>query len=480
MPECNRDGDQHAESSPKLFTRDALLVDLDGGFSESGIRQRRRAHYRRSLSWIVTVRAVSVLRRLTDAVLAALLIVILSPVFLVLLITAVFLGGGIRKRQRLGRWATHFNQYELSFSKIPGPSHPTLLHSLPALCNILKGEMSFIGPRAVSPHETLTEERTAWKRYDLRPGLVSLWWLRKRANIAYASEVGLDIEYVETNTLWGDFGIAVRAIPAVFFNGGVSNAPPELKFLGVRMDNLTMAEASAQIVALAHAKEPVQICFVNADCVNIAFADPQYCATLSEAKLVLADGIGVRVAGAILNQNIRENINGTDMLPYLCAAVEQAGLSLYLLGGRPGVPEGAAAWITEHYPFLKMAGFRHGYFTEEEESQVIEDIVDSETDILLVALGAPRQDKWVAAHKSELGAKVAIGVGGLLDFYSGRIPRAPIWVRELGMEWFYRFWQEPRRMWRRYFLGNAFFLYRVARERMRARRGSPHEEGVAS
>jgi N-acetylglucosaminyldiphosphoundecaprenol N-acetyl-beta-D-mannosaminyltransferase len=471
--------DRLIESSPhNSSARSALLVDLDSGFSESGIQHRRRARYRRSLSWLVATRAINALRRVMDISFAALLLAILSPGLLLLAIGAHLSGGGIRRQPRLGRWATHFNQYEFCFSPADGVSQRNFLDTLPALFNVLKGEMSFIGPRAVSPKATIREERTAWKRYDLRPGLLSLWWLRKRANIAYSSEVDLDLEYVETNSLWGDFGIAIRAIPAAFFGGGVSSAPPELKFLGVRMHNLTMAEASAQIVTLTEGTEPAQICFVNADCVNIAFADPAYRATLAEARYVLADGIGVRVAGTIFNQHIRENINGTDMLPYLCAAAEEAGLSLYLLGGRPGVPEGAAAWIAERYPGLKIAGSRHGYFSEEEESQVIQDVAAARADILLVAFGAPRQDKWIAAHKNALGVKVAIGVGGLLDFYAGRVPRAPIWMREIGMEWLYRFYQEPRRMWRRYFLGNAVFLYRVFRERLRTPRDVPQKEGA--
>jgi N-acetylglucosaminyldiphosphoundecaprenol N-acetyl-beta-D-mannosaminyltransferase len=460
-------------------TSGALLADLDDGFSEIGIRHRRRAHHRRSLCWMTTIRGVQTLRRLTDFLLAAFLITILSPALVPLLVGAHVLGGGVRKRQRLGRWATRFDQYEFRFLEVPRFSHLKFLNLFPALFNILKGDMSFVGPRAVSPDETLTKTRTAWKRYDLRPGLLSLWWLRKRANIAYNNEIGLDIEYVETNTLWGDLGIASRAIPAIFLGGGGSNAPIELKFLGVRIDNLTMADASEKIVTWAQTDEPVQVCFVNADCVNIAFADHRYRAILSEAELVLADGIGVRIAGAILNQNIRENINGTDMLPYLCKAMEIAGLRLYLLGGRSGVPEGAAALMIERYPLLKVAGIRHGYFNEEEQLQVIQDIVASKADVLLVALGVPRQDKWIAEHMKELGVKVAIGVGGLLDFYSGRIPRAPIWMRELGMEWLYRFWQEPRRMWRRYFMGNVLFLYRVVRERMRTVRKS-HNEGIVS
>jgi N-acetylglucosaminyldiphosphoundecaprenol N-acetyl-beta-D-mannosaminyltransferase len=404
---------------------------------------------------------------------------VLSPLLLALLVLARFAGGGMRELPRLGRWATHFGQYEFYYPASSSLSWLKFFRSLPAVLNVLKGEMSFIGPRAAIPEETFTDERTAWKRYNLRPGLLSLWRLRKRANIAYSSEVGLDLEYVETSSLWGDLGIAVRAVPVVFFGGGASAAPPKLNFLGVSMDNLTMAEASAKIISMVQNSTSSQISFVNADCVNIAFTDPLYKGILTSSQLVLADGIGIRIAGAILNQNVRENINGTDMLPFLCAAAEQAGVSFYLLGGRPGVPEGAAAWIAQRYPQLKVAGCRNGYFSGEEEPEVVQAVKSSGADILLVALGAPRQEKWIAAHKDQLGAKICIGVGGLLDFYSGRISRAPVWMRELGMEWFYRFWQEPRRMWRRYFVGNAVFLCRLAQERLN-RRAPHHTGGVAS
>lgn len=459
--------------------REALLAELSEGFSEGGIRHRRRAHLRRSFLWTLAIRTATALRRLTDGLLAAVLFVLLSPLMLLLLIVARLSGGGMRRVTRLGRWATHFDQLEFEFPQKSKLSRLSLFRTLPSLLNIIRGDMSFVGPRPVSPLEHLGDERTAWKRYNLRPGLLSLWWLRRRANIAYTTEAGIDAEYIETNSLWGDLGIAARAIPTAFLGGEVSAAPLKLSFLGVTIDNLTMAEASARIAEMAQGATASQISFVNADCVNIAFQDGGYKSVLGQSQLVLADGIGVRVAGMVLNQNVRENINGTDMLPFLCEAAEKAGLSLYLLGGRDGIPQSAADWIAQRYPHLRIAGARHGYFSNEEEPQVLAGIRDSGADILLVALGAPRQEKWIAANKNALGAKVAIGVGGLLDFYSGRIPRAPVWMRELGLEWFYRFWQEPRRMWRRYFVGNAVFLYRVAGERLHAKT-TPRTGGIAS
>jgi N-acetylglucosaminyldiphosphoundecaprenol N-acetyl-beta-D-mannosaminyltransferase len=452
-----------------LSVRQELLLELDGRLSATGIRHRKRAHFRQSLAWGLARRTATTLRRLGDIFLATLFLVLLSPVWILALLAARLSGGGITKQVRLGRWATHFNLYRLRFPKESFLAKSTFLERLPALYNVLKGDMSFIGPRPIAPSEEFAEKRIAWKRYNLRPGLLSLWWIRKRANIAHSSEVSLDLEYVESANFWGDIGIAVRAIPAALYGSGVSNAPRQIKFLGVRIDNLTMAEASARIVTMALAPEPAQVCFVNADCFNIAYSDDVYRGTLSSAKLVLADGIGVRLAGAILDQNVRENVNGTDMLPYLCEAIQQAGLGIFLLGGKPGVADDAGKWIAEHYPTLVISGVRHGYFSEQEEPGVLQEITDSKAAILLVALGSPRQDKWITAHKGQTGAKVMIGVGGLLDFYSGRIPRAPVWVRELGMEWFYRFVQEPGRMWRRYFVGNLEFLYHVLCERWRLR-----------
>ncbi|HTF67185.1 MAG TPA: WecB/TagA/CpsF family glycosyltransferase [Edaphobacter sp.] len=451
------------ESSSNMPTeRQDLVEELNRQFSSRSIRRRRRARFWRTASWTIVIRTLAAFRRFCDFILAVLLIGFSSPAYAILYVLAKTRGGGIGSQLRLGRWATQFHQYRFDFSPASQLRH---FAGLPALVNVLKGDISFIGPRAVSPQEIPSSERNAWKRYDIRPGIICLWWIRKRANMAYRSETDLDAEYVDTNSFWGDLGIALRALPALAYGEGVSIAPDHLTLLRIPIDNMTLSEAIERIGALAAGHKPAQLCFVNADCVNIAFRDLEYKTILQRADFVVADGIGVRLAGRILNQHIRENVNGTDLFPNLCSAMEKSGLDLYLLGGRPGVAEDVARWINKHYPNLKLSGYRHGFFLPDEERDVIAAIRESGAKVLMVAFGVPKQDKWISAHLDELGANVCIGVGGLFDFYSGRIPRAPVWMRELGMEWLYRVAQEPRRMWRRYFIGNAVFLYRVIRER---------------
>jgi exopolysaccharide biosynthesis WecB/TagA/CpsF family protein len=136
------------------------------------------------------------------------------------------------------------------------------------------------------------------------------------------------------------------------------------------------------------------------------------------------------------------------------------------LGGQPGAAEGVRNWIAEHYPAVLTSGYRDGYFSAQQEPDVICDIAQSGADLLLVALGVPQQELWIAQHLSATGVRVARGVGGLFDFYAGPIPRAPQWLREMGLEWLYRLYQESGRMWRRSLLGNVVFLYRVLMERL--------------
>ena len=204
--------------------------------------------------------------------------------------------------------------------------------------------------------------------------------------------------------------------------------------------------------------------FINAHCMNIAYKDSHYASILKdEADVVWPDGIGIKLAGRILGFDVPYNVNGTDLFPLIC----RQKYTVYMLGAAPGVAEQAMRNASAQFPDATFVGSCHGYFSEEHKEQdAIAEINALNPDILLVALGVPRQEKWIAAHRGELRCGVAVAVGGLLDFISGRIPRAPLWMRDNGLEWCYRLYQEPVRLFKRYIIGNPLFLFRVLLERM--------------
>lgn len=241
----------------------------------------------------------------------------------------------------------------------------------------------------------------------------------------------------------------------------------QISILGIRVDNLTMEQALLKICQFAKSDQPAQVFFLNAHCVNLAYKHPNYRRALDKAELVLPDGSGLALAGKISCQPIRENVNGTDLFPRLCALLEGSNRSLFLLGAQPGVAEQTAEWITRYFPGLRVAGCHHGHFQLSQNQDVAGLIRQSGADILLVAMGVPRQEEWLHNNIADCGNPVGLAVGGLFDFYSGRIPRAPLWLRRLGMEWIWRLLQEPRRMWRRYLLGNFLFTYRVLKARLK-------------
>ena len=450
--------------TPKEIGSEApAIAELKAQFSPAGQRKRRLRRAALGMVWRVGLLFSDSAKRLMDATLAALGLVATSPCFLAAGIFAWINGREIFHRERkIGRWAVPFSQLEFSesgnFGMVLRRFH---LRRLPLLLNVLRGEMSLVGPRALSPDELNLREHSARKRSGVRPGLLSLWWLRKRANIDFGSELDVDLEYIDRRSFGSDLGIAARALPAICYGSSAAVAPNRVDVLGISVDNLTMDEALQYILDAAASEQPRRLCFVNADCINKSRNDPTYAGCLRSADLVLADGIGIRLAGKILRRQIRQNVNGTDLFPRLCARLRGSTAGLYLLGGRPGVAKSVAEWVRNNYPGVTVRGYRDGYFSPSEEAAVLQEIRNSGADILLVAFGAPRQDLWIAEHMAELETPVAFGVGGLFDFYSARLPRAPQWARELSLEWIYRLIQEPQRMWRRYLLGNALFIFRV-------------------
>jgi len=399
-------------------------------------------------------------KRCVDVMLASLVGLLTLPVWLVCL----FLPGiCVQRTVKTGYRGTPYE--ELSFTSEYRWFRFFKLHRLPVLWNILTGRMSWIGPRSLTPQEAHAEGIRI-ERFAVPPGLVCLHWIRSRANIDYQSEWDNDVEYVETAGPWRDTAIAFRSLAALFLGSEPKDRGGERILFTIRFQNWTMAETLAAIRTACHTGKQKQLCFVNPDCINIAFRDAAYWEILRHADWVLADGIGMKIAGKILAQPFRQNVNGTDLFPLLCRELQNQDIGMYLLGGRPGVAEKVKDWIQDSYPGVKVSGARDGYYRESEENEVVDAIRRSGASILLVAMGVPKQEMWIHRRLRETNVSVAMGVGGLFDFYSGRIPRAPIWMREIGLEWFYRFYQEPGRLWKRYFIGNFVFLYRVLRERV--------------
>lgn len=338
----------------------------------------------------------------------------------------------------------------------------------PVLLAIIAGHASFVGPRILSQEEAAALDAAERDRFAVRPGLLCYGWLQQRANIDFDGEAAADRRYVQNRSLRADLSILARALLAMPYGRGDGTHGAAVHIAGIRLLNLGMDELVAAIEAAVRQRGCTQIAFVNPACVNIAAVDPRYRAALAHADWVCPDGIGMKIAGRILGRPIRQNLNGTDLFPRLCESLARSGHRLYLLGARPGVAEAAARWAQQQFPRLQIAGTRSGYFGRDEEEAVLAAIRASRADVLLVAMGVPAQDLWLRRHLKKTGAPVGIGVGGLLDFYGGRIPRAPLWLREIGGEWVYRLIQEPRRMWRRYLVGNFTFLWRIGKERIAA------------
>lgn len=221
-------------------------------------------------------------------------------------------------------------------------------------------------------------------------------------------------------------------------------------------------EAASVIVNFASQQVPLVIHFVNAHCVNVARSDKEYADILRGSDALLPDGSGIKLAARLAGTDTGENLNGTDLFPLVCERAAAMGQSVFLLGGAPGIAAAAAAEMQRRYPGLEVAGTHHGYFADDDCGAVIDRINDSGAAMMFVGFGVPRQEQWIARFRDRINVPVLLGVGGLFDYYSGRIPRAPMLLRRLGQEWMWRLAQEPRRLARRYLLGNIAFIARAA------------------
>jgi N-acetylglucosaminyldiphosphoundecaprenol N-acetyl-beta-D-mannosaminyltransferase len=325
---------------------------------------------------------------------------------------------------------------------------------------VLAGKIGLAG-RSIEDFSNLEPSPENSYVREMKPGIFSLWHLRNNSNIGHEGQKRTEWEYCFNKGLASDFLLILRAIPASIFNCRVKESTNFLNLFGITLANLTMIQAVTRIEEAVKNEQTEAIFFVNPDCLNKTVTDSTYRKILQKADQIFPDGIGLTIAAKIMGSPLEENVNGTDMLPFLCEMAAGNGYSLFLLGAKPGVAEIMAENLQSRFQ-VSIAGTHHGYFDHPKESDaLVEKINQSGADIVLVAFGAPLQEKWISAHKQELKPHVLLGVGGLFDFFSGRTKRAPRWLREIGLEWGYRILQEPGRMWQRYVIGNPLFLIRV-------------------
>lgn len=236
-----------------------------------------------------------------------------------------------------------------------------------------------------------------------------------------------------------------------------------INVLGVGFDNLTMDEAVDRGMELLHTPGSHRVVTPNPEIVEVCRENLTARQAVNSADLVLADGIGVVKGARMLGTPLKGRVPGIEFAAGLMSRMAEEGLSLYLLGAKPGVAEAAGVKLAEKYPGLKIAGTHDGYF--QEDGPVTEAIRESGADCVFVCLGAPKQELWMAKCGGATGARLLCGLGGSLDIFAGVVERAPRFWSDHGLEWFYRLCREPSRAGR--MLKLPLFLVHVRREKKR-------------
>ena len=215
-----------------------------------------------------------------------------------------------------------------------------------------------------------------------------------------------------------------------------------------------------RVFALVREGHQATVLYVNVHCMNVHHTDQAYADILERADVVYCDGTGVRLGAWLSGQRLPARMTGADWIDDLCRLAVRENLRLFLLGGESGSALDAARVLEKKYPDLQIVGAAPGF---DVDGDTIASINRQQPDILLVGMGTPTQEKWIDAHRAQLQVSVVWAVGALFDFVSGRIPRGPRWLTNHGLEWLCRLAAEPRKLWRRYLIGNPQFFWRVIR-----------------
>jgi N-acetylglucosaminyldiphosphoundecaprenol N-acetyl-beta-D-mannosaminyltransferase len=241
-----------------------------------------------------------------------------------------------------------------------------------------------------------------------------------------------------------------------------------ITLMGCQVDNLSMEETLGRIEHFIQSGRPHQHVVVNVDKLVKASRDPQLRQIINDCALINADGMPVVWASRLLGKPLKERVAGVDLFEALMRRAGEKGWRVFLLGAREEVVGKVAETYQRKYPKLVLAGYRNGYWKgEAEELDVVRQVRDSRADLLFVAISSPKKEQFLGRYQAEMKIPFAMGVGGTFDVAIGRVKRAPVWMQKSGLEWFYRFLQEPRRMFRRYFIEDMAFIWLFIKEAAR-------------
>lgn len=237
-----------------------------------------------------------------------------------------------------------------------------------------------------------------------------------------------------------------------------------ITMMGCQIDNLTMEETLQAVEGLIASGQPHQHVVVNVDKLVKAQKDPELRSIINACSLINADGMPVVWASRLLGKPLKERVAGVDLFDALMARAALKGWRVFLLGAKEEVVARVREIYAQRYPSLQFAGHRNGYWKAEEEPDIVGQIAASKADLLFVAISSPKKEQFLGANQARMGIPFAMGVGGTFDVAAGKVARAPVWMQKAGLEWFFRFLQEPRRMFRRYFVEDMAFVGLLAKE----------------
>ncbi len=241
-----------------------------------------------------------------------------------------------------------------------------------------------------------------------------------------------------------------------------------VEVMGSPIDNLSMEETLLQIEEKIVEGKPIQHVVVNAAKIVEINKNPKVKRIIESCEIVNADGQAVVWASKLLGKPLKERVAGIDLMQELIKRANEKNWGVFFFGAKQEVLDKVVAHYQKEFPSLRIAGARNGYYKPEEELKIVEEIRASNAQILFVAISSPKKEIFLNTYLQVMNIPFVMGVGGSFDVVAGLVKRAPLWMQRLGLEWLFRFLQEPRRMWRRYIIGNAEFILLLIKYKLKS------------